>query len=573
MRCGSSSARASRSSSGALILHVGIAALCAGALGAPTGARAASGQPTTAQAPAGAPSPSATPSPSAAPAQPATNAGASTEEPGEEAGTAELSGANEAVFLQDWPRAVRLAYAAMAKTKPGLEKYESAQFVAATALEKLGLKQAAAELYLSVATQRRNPALLSRSLAGLSRLARRGVLDEDKLLRGVAIEAELSSLSPAVSDFLHYYRGLANLRQGYTKWAERDFTEVRPDTFYGRKVRLAQAVTLVKDGKASDALEHVDALLAAEEKRAEKRRLDRGEAPLEDQQRTEQQKRDTERRLLAVRVTSNPVVEARLVRARLLFEAGRFEEAIREYVLVGRTVESPAGEILMERAWAHFRSGAPHDSMGLLYALGAPSNRELFLPDQYVLRGLIYQRFCHFRAAKAAVADFRARYGSDVEALKDGRAPLDVASVARAATDMADIAPDVRILRELIREEGVLEKLAASLEEGGAHAQLAALYGVMRGDSEARAKRALEDGARRAAERLLEADEQANLLEYEVGVSIFRPIRDPSGKLRVRAQAEVVPQSGPRIYYPFDDEFWTDELPDMRFLIQDRCVE
>jgi hypothetical protein len=78
--------------------------------------------------------------------------------------------------------------------------------------------------------------------------------------------------------------------------------------------------------------------------------------------------------------------------------------------------------------------------------------------------------------------------------------------------------------------------------------------------------------ARWTAERLLAADEQASLLQYEVGVSIFKPIDPASGKVR-RAPAEKVPTSGPLVYFPFDDEFWTDELGSMRFLIEDRCVD
>ena len=101
-----------------------------------------------------------------------------------------------------------------------------------------------------------------------------------------------------------------------------------------------------------------------------------------------------------VRQARGPEAEARLVRARLLYDASRFVNAIDEYLHVPRTRASPAGELLMERAWTHYRSGEMHDAMGLIYSLGAPSNRNLFLPDQYVLRGLIYQRFCHFRAAK-----------------------------------------------------------------------------------------------------------------------------------------------------------------------------
>jgi len=486
----------------------------------------------------------------------------------DEGGAAELSGANEALYLKDYPRAARLAHVSMTKTKPTAEKYESAQYALAEALEAMGLGQAAAEYYFAVVEQRQNPALLSRSLAGIARLAEKELISEDQLLRGVLVEAELSNLPVEVADFLHYQRGLANLRQGYRNWAAKDFEQVSDEGEISRRVALADIVTLVREGKTEEALKATDEFLANEEKRAERIRENLGLPPPPPEDET-----DIRRKLVVQKAKRDPIAEARLTRARLLYEGGKYDEAIKVYQRIGRTYDTPAGEILLERAWAHFRARGYHDAMGLLYALGAPSNRDLFIPDQYVLRGLIYQRFCHFRAAKAAVADFRARYGVAVAQLKSGAPPLGVPVVAKAADELPEVAPAVKVERGSRKESETLETLASVLEEGGALEHLRALYSLLLDRSTWRLTRARDLGAAKAAEKLLDADEQANLLEYEVGVSIFRPIRDTGGKIGVRDKAERVPSGGPRTYYPFDDEFWSDELPDMRFLIQDRCVE
>jgi hypothetical protein len=496
---------------------------------------------------------------------PATPSPAAVSEENEE-GTAELSSANEALYLLDYGRAAKSAWAALTKTKPTSEKHESAQLALAQALEGLGYAQAAAEYYFAVAEERQNPALLSRALAGIESLSRKGAIDRDKLERGVLVEAELSSLPSEIADFLHYRRGLANLRQGYRRWAEKDFAEVRKEGYYGRRVLLARAASAVKEGQAEQAIGIVDEYLRERERREEKAREERGLAPLE--------------------ATAGPGApagvklakrgaesEARLIRARLLYELGQYEQAVSEYQRVVRTEQSPAGELLLERAWVHFRGGEYHDAMGLLYALGAPSNRGLFLPDQYVLRGLIYQRFCHFRAAKAAVADYRQRYGQAVSALKNGAAATEVPPIAAAADELVEVVPYVRVHDSVVKERGVLENKRGLLEEGGLADHLAALYATLDERSAWVLDRARNEGARDIAERLLEADEQANLLEYEVGLSIFRPLKEEGGKIAARAPAEQVPPHGVRIYYPFDDEFWSDELPNMRFLIQDRCVE
>jgi hypothetical protein len=111
------------------------------------------------------------------------------------------------------------------------------------------------------------------------------------------------------------------------------------------------------------------------------------------------------------------------------------------------------------------------------------------------------------------------------------------------------------------------------LLRGGLHDHLKKVYDSLELQAGRALGLALKSGGREVAEGLLEAEEQANLLEYEVGVAIFRRVSDVSGRALTRAPAEKVPRGGPKTYYKFDGEFWTDELPDMRFLIQDRCAE
>ncbi len=434
-----------------------------------------------------------------------------------------------------WVDAARFAFAAVTKIPSTDEKHEQAQLLLGEALRELGLTQAAAEYYFAVVEQRQNTALLPRALAGLETLSRKGVVSEDKLLRGVLVEADVANIPPDVADFLHYQRGLANLRLGDTRWTSYDFAAIRPASYYGHKSRLALAAADVRAGKLDAAMETADAVLADEP-------------------------------------TKEIESEARLLKARLLFEGRKPKDAIAEYKKVGKTRAVPGGEVLLERAWSHYHDGAFHDSMGLLYALGAPAHRDLFLPEQYVLRGLIYQRFCHFRAAKGAVADFRERYGKDLAALVAGTPASQVPAVIRAAEERPELASLVRV-RKALADEAKLLKARQSDLQGGLGQHLGGVYAMLEARAGASYERGLEVSGRVVAERLLEALEQANLLEYEVGVSIHRRVQDASGKSYGREAEQAVPRSGDDTYYRFDGEYWTDELPDMRFLIQDRCVE
>ncbi|MBI2374607.1 MAG: hypothetical protein HYV07_11485 [Deltaproteobacteria bacterium] len=465
-------------------------------------------------------------------------------------GAKDFAQAMEAMLLEDFGEAARLAYLALGKTTPSAEKYESQEFVMAEALEKLGLYEAAAEYYFAVAEGRQNPALFPRAIAGLERLARKGLLDEQELVRSVLVEADLASVPPDVADFLHYSRGLANLRAGYRRWSERELTSIRPSGYYREKTELVRVVTSVKDGDIEGAAHRVDLMLKRVEPTDDE--LKRGPFPAQD----EEIKRELE-----------------VLRARLLYERGQYQEAIEAYRASGATLDTSAGDLLLERAWAHFGRGQDHDAMGLLYALAAPSNVGLFLPEQYLLRGLIYQRFCHFLASKSAIRDFRKRYAEELDALANGIEPTEIPGIRDAANKLPSVVPLHELLERVKEERERLPSLEGSLEDGGLFGHLVQLYAALESRTQLRYGRAFTLGAQLAAERLLEAQEQSDLLEYEVGVSIFKPIAQDPKDVRLRTPAEEVPSSGPLTYYAFDDEFWTDELENMRFLIQDRCVE
>lgn len=435
-----------------------------------------------------------------------------------------------------WKEAAVWAHEAWITYPTSEERREAAELTLADALLGMGFTQAAAAHYFDVVERRSMPQLLPRALAGVEGLSRRGLILEEDLLRGVLADADLANVPPELADFLHYQRGIANLRLGNRRWTGYEFDRIDPKGVYGQKARLARAVSLVRENQPDRALETVDAILDGEP------------APAVEQ-------------------------EALLLRARLLFEAGRLQEAVESFRKVNGTRNVPAGEVLLERAWTHYREGKLHDAMGLVYALAAPAHADLFLPESYVLRGLIYQRFCHFRAARSAAADFRARYGEAIAQVEAGEAPAEIPLVAQATSIVPHVAAVLRVSDAMRDEIRLLSSQGAWMAEGGLRGHLDNVYGAAGARLEWLRNVSVRHGAGEIAERLLAAREQANLLEYEVGVSIHKRVNDAEGKVWRRPEPQVVPRTGDKNFYRFNGEFWTDELPDMRFLIENRCVE
>ena len=257
--------------------------------------------------------------------------------------------------------------------------------------------------------------------------------------------------------------------------------------------------------------------------------------------------------------------------ARLLYERERYAAAYDTLGQVPKGTEL-GSEILLERAWSKYKAGDPHRAMGLLYALDAPVYRHLFAPEKYVLRGLIYRRFCHFRAAKLAARRFHEQWAAALENLRAGVDLKKIKTIRAAALRRGGCRDLFRLLRTLKQEHTAISNLPATWQEAGLTDNLKLLYSRKIDQVEAKLNKCLDISTRVVAEQMLKTEEQANLLEYEVGQAIFQRVTERS-VAALRKRAPRVPVSSSRVYYRFGGEYWTQELPNYKFNIEDRCVD
>jgi len=259
--------------------------------------------------------------------------------------------------------------------------------------------------------------------------------------------------------------------------------------------------------------------------------------------------------------------------ARLLYEQKQFAAA---YTILGKIPPRTelGSEVLLERAWSKFKAGNPHRAMGLLYALDAPVFRNLFAPEKYILRALIYRRFCHFRASKLAARQFRMVYGKALRDIRAGVPLVEIDRVRESALRRVQSRKLFLFLRLLKTERTKLGKYDEDDEWKGVglYRHLRRLYSQKMKQVREDLKRSLEQSTAEVAEEMLQAEEQVNLLEYEVGQAIFQRVSETSINM-LRKKAAKVPISSARVYYRFGGEYWTDELPHYKFNIEDRCVE
>jgi hypothetical protein len=253
----------------------------------------------------------------------------------------------------------------------------------------------------------------------------------------------------------------------------------------------------------------------------------------------------------------------------VLYEQEDFEGAYRLY----RSIDAPEttlADVILEEAWAKYRQQDFRKAMGLLVAFSAPSFQNLFKPEQYILKALIYMQFCHYEAARSAMKAFEARYGTTLARVRNREDLLQDPEAARILED----APAIRLadarLRDLEAEEARLKKLA--LPEPLAK-ELERMYALERARTERKRERQVEREIENVKKALFDAEEQIHLLQYEAGMSRYERVR----RLYYEEEAPEadrpgrVPALSANTYYRFQGEFWTDELDDYNFFIEDHC--
>ncbi len=430
-------------------------------------------------------------------------------------------------------RAVPLLWTFLKRNPPEIPEYERAEFHLARALDRVGLHHAAAEYYVNVARGRRDARLLAPALAGLAETVRARPFDAELVVGELLSDTDFGYLPEGVDDFVAFHQGTTDAREGFARWAEARFQDLRVGgTFYWER-RYQEAVALIAADDAERARSSLLALDAA----------------------------DVGDEGLARRVD--------LTLARLDYEAGEYRRALARYesISLPRAERAP---LLLERAWCHYRLGEYSRALGLLVALESPLYREFDDPEKYTLRALMLSDVCHFDAAEEAVASFRRAFGPAIRNVY-ARGDLAADETFRAlALRSPEVGERGSFVDALAREIDLLRTTTPTgWEANGLKSALSTLYELKQAEARRRLYLSIEAKVESLGDLLLESEEQMNILEYEIALS-----RNRRARTRPPEVGELivdVPASPSIQFYRFDGEYWNDELEDLRVVVEDRC--
>lgn len=428
--------------------------------------------------------------------------------------------------------AVPLLWFYLKKNPPESPQYERAEFHFARALDTLGYHHAAAEYYVNVARGRRDARLLAPALASLAVTVKARPFDGELILGELVSDTDFGYLPPGVEDFVAYHQGMVDFREGFPRWGQEHFDELKQDSSFFWQVRYTDALKLLAADDVAGARKIFEELDAT----------------------------DVHDEELAKRVD--------LTLARLEYESGELRSSLKRYESIPLPMEKK-GPIFLERAWALYQLGDFSKALGLLVALEAPAFRDYDDPEKYTLRALMFRDVCHFEAAHRAVIDFRKEYGPAIRNIY-ARADLPTDETFRAlALKNPDVAERAAFVDALASQKDDLSDAPRDWRDDGLLDHLRAIYDLRLEEAKRKLDLALAASTEATGDLLLDAEEQMNILDYEIELA-----RNRRAKTKPPEVGELlvdVPWTASIQFYGFDGEFWNDEIEDIRVVLEDKC--
>ena len=418
------------------------------------------------------------------------------------------------------------------------DNYEPAELFLAESMVQLGFTHAAAVYYADVARTRARPETLPEALKAMERLSR-GPHDEELIEREVLYGTDFGFMGPEIADYVHYNKGLMAYRDGQLRWSNFHFDKLKPNTVYAARARLLRAVDkLTRQNDVEGAQADFDALIADER------------APLE---------------------VKN---EARISSARLAYERRDFALAEKLYDSVQLPeLDAGRGQIYLEKAWTFYERRDLSRAMGLLLALDAPSFRELFLPEKHLLRAFIYKDRCHYLPAKRAAREFTHRYRNALALIKARGDLAEDPRLLHAAYGLDGNARKADAFHKaLLAERDQVDATAGRFQASGLTARLRKIYDRAVSEAARQRELAVKKATTAAADRLLREAEQVRLLDYEVGLDLYKRVKKGTLAQQLIDEEDRAFVTDQEIAYSFDGEYWNDELKDYRFQLPNRCA-
>jgi len=420
-------------------------------------------------------------------------------------------------------------YEFLSRTTPDDTDHDWASFFFGISLKKAGFSHAAVDTLANLVTRKPNTKIVNYSLELLEEISRALPFDRELLIETAVCDESYDFVEGDIADFVNYYQGEYNWERGLFSWGDEHFGSLRKDSYYYCKYLFENGLREIYTGRTDAAVELLKKVMVADAASDSLRN------------------------------------DARKTLARLYYETGRFEDADFLYRQIDMNIVEQA-QNLLERAWVHYRLGNAERAMGLLYSFEAPSFRNSFTPEFYILKSFIYKDVCHYGKAMSVINQFNDRYGdaiSNVYERKDARENEALLLVILNK-------PGIKRIWNFLSLLETEQHLAEGIEDEALSGYLDGLYRLKQEEYERRLRQGVEEVYAGMANDLLQFEEEAHLMEYEIGLDMYQRVSEIH--YAENEQSAETSDKGVAVY-EFQGEFWNDELEHYTVSLPDKCQD
>jgi tetratricopeptide (TPR) repeat protein len=289
--------------------------------------------------------------------------------------------------------------------------------------------------------------------------------------------------------------------------------------------------------------------------------------------------------------------------ARTFYGAGQkdpssFAEAIRNYDQVPDSSDQWL-DSLFEKSWAYYQEGDFTRALGNILTINSPYFEEEFYPEASVLKAVIFFKNCLYEEALVTIDPFYKEYYEIMKeldsVLKVHTDPADfyqyLASISRKGTEFPlkikkifNAALADRKLRRLFGFVVNISTEMQQLEELRKQPVARSLVDFLLPDLIAYRGLTMGEAGKLARERLARVNRELRSLLQQALAVRFETVNAQKGILSERSRREqvmeargsqkpdeIIPVSPEHVRWPFDGEYWKDELGSYRYPLRSVC--
>ncbi len=428
---------------------------------------------------------------------------------------------------QDFASALELGVERWGEERPKGETlaFGEGQLAVAMALRYLGFPATALQLSIDLARKQIGSRVGEAALSEINEIIQEHDYD-DLEIEDLLSAGEFGEVHPHIQSMISYFRGMQQLRLGFSEWSEKEFSRVRNDSFWAFQRKYLTALGEVARGRSEAATALFEDLSA-------------GDVPFK------------------------IVNLSKLQRARLLFEKGEFQNSYELYKGLVLPLREK-GRVVLEMAWSQYYLKNYSEALGLIESFKSPYFEASLSSEAYLLEMVIYKELCHYRKVNLVASEFRSRFQSSMEQI-DRRLDLSLNSIIlRSALKHMQYQPLANYVHQ-IRDERRRWKFSEPILTGLRDRMNGKELEVVK-----RVKFVASEQVQLVAEDILDSLEQVMFTEYVASLDQLRVSR--ANRSLLAYNSEDVPHlSFNKTFWPINGEHWWDEIESYRVLTESRC--